>query len=67
MEIFLIILLGGPLIVGGVIAVIEHRKKTMFLKHDFNLAAPQSESDREVERAAQAFREAHNRSLIERP
>lgn len=63
MEIVLV-LLGLPLVIGLVIAVLEHRKKTTFLKHDLNLRGPSTEADREAERAVQAIHEAHQRSMM---
>ena len=61
---FVLFLLGVPLIIGIVIAVIERRKKTIFFKHDLNLRGPTTEASREAERAAQAIREAHQRSMM---
>ena len=62
MEIVLV-LLGLFVVLGIVIAVVEHRKKTTFLQHDLNLRGPSTEADRESERAAQAINEAGQRSI----
>jgi hypothetical protein len=53
---FVFYILGGLLIVGVVVAIIEHRRKRVFLPHDFNPMAGQSEADREVIRAAEDVR-----------
>ncbi len=65
MEI-LLVLIGLPLIIGLVVTVVERRKNKVFLKHDLSLRGPSTEAGREAERAAQAAREAQQRSFVER-
>ena len=64
MEILLVILVGGPLVIGGAIAIYEWRKKVALLKHDFSLdCTPLTEVERDTERAAQVMREAMMRNI----
>ncbi len=65
MEIVLV-LIGLFAIIGVIVAVLEHRKKTTFLKHNLNLRGPSTEADREAERAAQAINEAGQRGVMVR-
>lgn len=64
MEILLIILVGGPLVIGGAIAIYEWRKTVTLLKHDFSSdCTPQTEVERDTDRAAQVIREAIMRNI----